>query len=94
VQSSRERDRKIGERDNEIAFDVVVEGVEERDNRSRIVSALNSLTPVQRECVVMAYYDGFSQREIANNLGVPIGTVKTRVRDGVIRLREMLGSEL
>ncbi len=90
-QSSGERDRKIGARDIEVAFDVVVEGVQQLDARERVVAALNTLTPVQRECVVMAYYDGCSQREIAKTLGVPIGTVKTRIRDGVIRLREILG---
>jgi RNA polymerase sigma-70 factor, ECF subfamily len=59
--------------------------------RQKIVrSALDSLPPEQREVIEMAYYLGFSHSEIAARLGQPLGTVKTRTRLGMIKLREEL----
>ncbi|MFJ4094222.1 sigma-70 family RNA polymerase sigma factor [Kitasatospora sp. NPDC089913] len=60
-------------------------------DRVRVRAALAGLSAAQREAVVLAYYGGYSQREIAHRLEVPLGTVKTRVRDGLRHLRDAFG---
>jgi RNA polymerase sigma-70 factor (ECF subfamily) len=90
-QSSRDRDTKIGIRDFETDFDSVSESVEIRLEHERVSRALSRLTEFQRQAVQLAYYGGFSHSEMAEKLGVPIGTVKTRLRDGMIRLRDEMG---
>src|SRR6266700_1820504 len=65
--------------------------VEESLERERVQRCLTSLTPLQRQCVSLAYYGGYTYAEVAELLGVPAGTVKTRMRDGLIKLRDCLG---
>ena len=76
-----------------IAYDEVIETVAARLDRERVRRCLGSLTELQRESVTLAYYDGYTYREVAELLGVAVGTVKTRMRDGLIRLRDCLGVE-
>jgi len=90
-QSSHDRDTKIGIRDLEAGFDQVSESVEIRIEHERVSRALGKLTEFQRQAVQLAYYGGYSHSEMAERLGVPIGTVKTRLRDGMIRLRDEMG---
>jgi RNA polymerase sigma-70 factor, ECF subfamily len=90
-QSTRDRDQKIGLRDLETEYDSVSESVEIRVEHERVGQALQRLTELQRQAVTLAYYGGYSHSEVAEMLKVPIGTVKTRLRDGMIRLRDELG---
>jgi RNA polymerase sigma-70 factor (ECF subfamily) len=81
------RDDLAGRRDQGRPYDEVVEQVEAGLEREQVRRSLAALTELQREAVVLAYYGGYTHREIAELLGVPSGTVKTRLRDGLLRLR-------
>jgi RNA polymerase sigma-70 factor (ECF subfamily) len=85
------RDDLAGRRDQGRPYDEVVEQVETSLQREHVRRSLDVLTDLQREAVVLAYYGGYTHREIAELLGVPSGTVKTRLRDGLLRLRDHLG---
>ncbi len=74
-----------------IAYDEVSDAVEASLEQERVRRCLAGLTELQRESVLLAYYGGHSYREVAQLLGVAVGTVKTRMRDGLIRLRDCLG---
>jgi RNA polymerase sigma-70 factor (ECF subfamily) len=90
-QASRDRDTKIGIRDYDAQYDNVSETVQTRVEHERVEKAMLRLTELQRQAVSLAYYGGYSHSEVATLLSVPIGTVKTRLRDGMIRLRDELG---
>jgi RNA polymerase sigma-70 factor, ECF subfamily len=77
----------------ETDYDVVAEEVETRLDAQRVRRCLETLTELQRESVTLAYYGGYTYREVAGLLGVAVGTVKTRMRDGLIRLRDCVGAE-
>ena len=72
-------------------YDEVSDEVESKFDRARVRRALERLTGVQREAVELAYFGGHTYREVAVLLEVAEGTVKTRIRDGMIRLRDELG---
>ena len=90
-QASRDRDTRIGIRDYDREYDQVAEHVEVTMEGARVKRALQGLTELQRQAVQLAYYGGLSHSEIAAELHVPVGTVKTRIRDGMIRLRDAMG---
>ncbi|GAA3568277.1 ECF RNA polymerase sigma factor SigK [Amycolatopsis ultiminotia] len=72
-------------------FDEVAESVATRLERSQVRRCLRALTELQRESVLLAYYQGYTYRQVADVLSTPQGTIKTRLRDGLIRLRDCLG---
>ncbi len=91
VQAQRNRDQRVVDEQGERPFDVVSEQVEESLDRERVRHCLDGLTPTQHEAVVLAYYGGRTYREVADQLAAPLATVKSRIRDGLIRLRDCLG---
>jgi RNA polymerase sigma-70 factor (ECF subfamily) len=86
-QASHDRDLRIGIRDLPHEFDHVAEAVEVASEFARARTALSVLTALQREAVTLAYFEGLSVGEIAVALDVPPGTIKTRLRDGLKRMR-------
>jgi RNA polymerase sigma-70 factor (ECF subfamily) len=90
-QASRDRDARVGIREYDREYDAVAEHAELSLEGQRVRRALAGLTELQRQAVELAYFGGLSHSEIAARLHVPLGTVKTRIRDGMIRLRDALG---
>jgi RNA polymerase sigma-70 factor (ECF subfamily) len=90
-QSSADRDMRVGVRDLGGERDVVQEAVESKLEGERVVAALAALPEAQQEALILAYYGGYSQSEISALTGVPLGTIKTRMRDGLTRLRGEMG---
>jgi RNA polymerase sigma-70 factor (ECF subfamily) len=93
VQAQRNRDQRAMDTNTERPFDMVSEEVEGTMDRARVRQCLEGLTPTQREAVVLAYYGGRTYREVADHLAAPVATIKTRIRDGLTRLRDCLGVE-
>jgi RNA polymerase sigma-70 factor (ECF subfamily) len=90
-QASHDRDTRIGIRDFEEGYDNVLDTVQTHIESEKVKTAMERLTELQRQAVTLAYYSGFTQSEVSTMLNVPVGTVKTRLRDGMIRLRDELG---
>lgn len=84
------------QREQKVALPLVDAGDEIPDivaatiDRQRVRRCLEALTALQREAITLAYYGGYSYPQVAKLLNVALGTVKTRIRDGLIRLRDCL----
>jgi RNA polymerase sigma-70 factor (ECF subfamily) len=88
-QASTDRERRVAT--EEVPYDDVVEEATARLERQQVRRCLHTLTELQREAITLAYYQGYSYREVAERLATGLPTVKTRMRDGLIRLRDCLG---
>jgi RNA polymerase sigma-70 factor, ECF subfamily len=87
--ASTQREQKLAP--GPVSGDDVAELVETALDRQRVRRCLGALTSLQAEAVKLAYYGGYTYPQVAELLGVALGTVKTRIRDGLIRLRDCMG---
>jgi len=87
--AAAEREQRM-QRDQATA-DAVADGVEASLDAELLRRCLDGLSDIQRESITLAYYGGYTYREVAALLEVALGTVKSRIRDGLSRLRDCLG---
>ncbi|GGS24900.1 ECF RNA polymerase sigma factor SigK [Streptomyces nojiriensis] len=91
AQAAADREHAQAAREHRTAYDEVAEQVEIRLDSEQVRRCLRGLTELQRQAVTLAYYQGLTYREVAETLRTPLPTVKTRMRDGLIRLRDCMG---
>lgn len=90
-QSSTDREARYGAAMQDIDHDDVVDTVTQRLEAETVIKCLGTLTDTQQESVKLAYYGGLTYREVAEKLGVAVPTIKSRIRDGLLRLKTCLG---
>lgn len=91
-QAFRDRSQRWAARDDNRCLDEVAEAVEEHDAAAEVRTALQRCSGLQRQAIELRYYRGCTYREVAQRLDLPVGTVKTRVRDGIACLRATLAA--
>lgn len=93
AEASSRRDTAYEQRNRSVEHDETAEVVTARLEARRVRAAMASLTEAQRGALELAYFGGYTHSEVASLLDLPLGTAKTRIRDGLIRLRDTLGVE-
>jgi len=91
AEASTRRDTTYNQQNQTIDHDSTADAAQASMEAKRVRDAMKSLTDVQREALELAYFGGYTHTEIAGILNLPVGTAKTRIRDGLIRLRDKMG---
>lgn len=91
AQSQSDRDRAYESRADRPAPDPTADAVEDRLQGQGVRSAVRELGPPHQEALELAYFEGLTHQQVSERLGVPLGTAKTRIRDGLRKLREQMG---
>lgn len=91
AEAATRRDQNYHDTNQAVDHDSTAEAAHSRLEAERVRRALTTLTPAQRGAVELAFLGGYTHTEVAGLLDLPVGTAKTRIRDGLIRLRDTLG---